>query len=403
MRNSRTLNFSEYLWLIPGVILIPVLTLGTFRGLWESLGIPTTTRNFADLYVVTSAADCIRENSEWSMESLDCTPLDSGMLFNYPPVWAELFHALSFYSNLNIFLGYTFSIVFILSILFLSWSLKNQNIAIEWQLGFVFVAISPTTLFALQRGNIDIIIFVGLVLVFVFLQMRQNVASAILSAFLGTLKIYPFGLGLMWIILGRKHQKSLVLFLLSSILGLVYLFPYIPLIVGRTGQLDTLSFGSSQLIYLLNSYMGLDFDPLLYRIIGTSLFAMCSILAYLILKRVPFFRWLRDNLDADRRIDIFIGSISIFVFTFSLGNNFNYRLILGILLAYGVSQLRINSRFLFFFFLLTLVACWVALAGGGFDPVFLIITWCLACLGSAILINVAAHEIRAVFMGLKKV
>lgn len=88
---------------------------------------PTTTRKFADLYVVTSAADCIREYSDWSMESLDCTPLPSGMIFNYPPVWAEIFHALSFHGHLNTILGYTFSVVFIFSILLLSWSLKNQG------------------------------------------------------------------------------------------------------------------------------------------------------------------------------------------------------------------------------------------------------------------------------------
>ena len=119
MGSKTAFKFSDYLWLIPGVILLPLLTFGTFGNAWKAFGIPTTTRKFADLYVVTSAADCIRENSDWSMVSLDCTPLPSGMIFNYPPVWAELFHALSFHAHLNTILGYIFSIVFIfLSLLF---------------------------------------------------------------------------------------------------------------------------------------------------------------------------------------------------------------------------------------------------------------------------------------------
>ena len=68
------------------------------------------------------------------------------------------------------------------------------------QIGFVLVAISPSTLFVLERGNIDIIIFVGLVLIFILLQNHRYAISAILGAILGTLKIYPFGIGLMWMI-----------------------------------------------------------------------------------------------------------------------------------------------------------------------------------------------------------
>jgi hypothetical protein len=401
MGNKTAFRFSDCLWLIPGVILLPLLTFGTFGNVWKTIGVPTTTRKFADLYVVTSAADCIREYSDWSMESLDCTPLPSGMIFNYPPVWAEIFHALSFHTHLNTILGYTFSVVFIFSILLLSWSLKNQGIDLHWQIGFVLVAISPSTLFVLERGNIDIIIFVGLVLIFILLQKHRYAISAILGAILGTLKIYPFGIGLMWIISGRKHRKSLLLFISSSLLGVIYLFPFIPLITGRTGQLDTLSFGSSQLIYILNSYLEANFDPLFYRIIGTCLLATCSILTYLLFRKIPFFLWLRQNHHANRRIDIFIGAISIYVFTFSLGNNFNYRLIIGILLVYGIAQLQIKSRFLILYVFLVVIACWIALFRGALASLFMMVTWGMACLGSAILINIAIYEIRTAAWKLK--
>jgi len=402
VKQKSNTNYLEYLWATPAVILLPLLTFGTFGDIWDEIGIPATTRKFADLYVVTSAADCLRDNPEWSMVSLDCTPLPSGMLFNYPPIWAELFHALSLHSNLNTLLGYFFSVVFISSVVFLSWSLNSQGVGLKWQLGFVTVAISPTTLFAIERGNIDIIIFVGLVLVFFLLQKRLYMASAIFSSVLGTLKLYPFGIGLMWLALGRKHRKNLMIFLLSSILGVSYLYPYIPLIAGRTGQLDTLSFGSSQLIYVVNRYVEADFDPLFYRIFGTCLFILFSLILYLLLVNTPFFRWLRTNLHTSWRVDIFIASISIYVFTFTLGNNFNYRLIIGILLAFGVGQLRVNSRLLIAYTLLIAIASWISLFGGAFSTVFLFVTWGIACLGLALLMNVGVQELKTSLLSLRR-
>ena len=216
------------------------------------------------------------------------------------------------------------------------------------------------------------------------------------------MKLYPFGIGLMWLALGRKHRKNLIIFLLSSILGVSYLYPYIPLIAGRTGQLDTLSFGSSQLIYVVNRYVEAEFDPLFYRIFGTCLFILFSLILYLLLVNTPFFRWLRTNLHTSWRVDIFIASISIYVFTFTLGNNFNYRLIIGILLAFGVGQLRVNSRLLIAYTLLIAIASWISLFGGAFSTVFLFVTWGIACLGFALLMNVGVQELKTSLLSLRR-
>lgn len=121
----------------------------------------------------------------------------------------------------------------------------------------------------------------------------------------------------------------------------------------------------------------------------------------LFIQKDPVFVWLRQNHHADRRIDIFIGAISIYVFTFSLGNHFNYRLIIGILLVYGIAQLQIKSRFLTLYVFLIVIACWIALFRGALASLFMMVTWGMACLGLAILINIAVYEIRTAAWKLK--
>jgi hypothetical protein len=283
-----------------------------YEDTWRLWYIRPMSPHFGDLRVITGGAESYKQG----YDPLVNNPGDPWQRrMNYPRIWQALY-IMGVNESHTTYLGIAFILLFFVGVYLYLPRISNVIVA------FLFLAIlSPAVLFGIERANIDLVIFFLLSLSIV-LVCKHPVLSMISILFAFSLKLFPvFGL----VVLLRRNQATVCKLAIAS---LVFISFYI---VFTFHDLALISEGTPRSTYL--SY-GIDVFWMVVTRRYTHIIKMCGrILSYfgallVFLCALPAM-WRHDtitNKENERNIDSFRMGSAIYIGTFMLGNNWDYRL-----------------------------------------------------------------------------
>ena len=315
------------------VIVALVLYLGSVvlggRSQWDRLQVPAAKQSFLDLRAITSAWDCERRGVD-PLHANPCDPLQR--TFQYPRLWL-LPGRLGLDEGATVPLGVVVAIVFVLSAL---WFLGPLKI---WE-GFVAAAVlcSPAVMLGVERGNADLVVFAVLVLALALFRSRgklRRALSHLLFLLAAMLKLYP---AFAFSVLARQRRPWLfaaaavvILFVADLLLTLEDLRA-----IRRAlpqSQQFYFTYGAGTLAdAIVNSFdahtgwpgnHGKTVARVFWIVLVVAGFALAAVLGWLWRKRAS--RPLAGR--AGRELDgLWVGA-SIYVGTYVVMRNFDYRLV----------------------------------------------------------------------------
>jgi hypothetical protein len=289
---------------------------------WPRLGVPSGPSLFFDTRNLTAALECRRLGFDPLVES-PCDPW--GRPLNYPRVWLAL-RWLGLNQSHTVLLALVFITLFLGSI-FLLIGHVNLGKGI-----LVAVALcSPSVMFAIERANMDIVVFTLMVLAVLAWRVRRSwadVASPFVVLLAGTAKIYPiFALPAYALMRRRTAAIAAVACAVAFALYALVTIGDIQAIAAIAPQGDYHSFGAR----ILPAAIYHRFVPDRWQggTITKQLLVIVPLLAAAPLVWFPGRRRLPDpdeGADTPTRLAFYAGSM-IFLGTFAIGNNFDYRLV----------------------------------------------------------------------------
>lgn len=308
------------------------------------LRVPVMSPAFADLRLITSTAECVQNESHWSLQSTSCDPWNRP--FNLPSLWAKLFAYLDLTESKTSIIGYLFVLMFSLAAAF--WFhlfIQNTQLSGFYRFGAIVVLfslfISPPVLLLLERGNVDVLIFIGITFS-VFLLRKNTFAAAMLVTILGGMKLFPWA-GLLFIFRSKFSKLSIVMISLLLLFFGFYLAPELGLIRERsTTDFNGISFGVSLVPQFLLTRLGYFEAFMLAHLIGALGFFLCAFTYRRILPRVvhdyPQAILAVFKLDKITK-ETLILLASVFLGTYLVGTSYDYRLVFIIPLLISISSL----------------------------------------------------------------
>jgi hypothetical protein len=294
--------------------------------------VPRMLPPFADMRVVTSGAECIRLGYDVLIEN-PCDPWKRPM--NYPRIWSmpaswglDQSHTVV----LGIFCGLLFFILTFVTIGRLNY--------IE-SLFYALILCSPSAMLAVERGNNDLIIFILLALSLLIIKSKNLILrsfSYMLILFAAALKLYP--IFALTSCLKEKRRNFLFIFIFISIAFGIYLvdnLESLELVSKATPRSTGLSYGSKVIFDIVFpkleklSYVFLNSNiTKLIHIVKLPMLALSLLIfmftAYVLAKHGENIYQKEKPLDINR-IDAFRIGASIYIGTFLIGNNWDYRLV----------------------------------------------------------------------------
>jgi hypothetical protein len=303
------------------------------------LEIPSTTPLFADTRTVTDSIDCLARGQD-PYVTRACDPWHR--LYNYPPIWLDA-RFLGVASRSSNFIGTGLSILSV-CVLLLLFNARSWISAL-----IIFLAVvSPSLLFAVERGNIDQLIFFLLVIGFFWIEHRRALSSVyfsgLLIVLLTVLKIYPIVAATLFLRYRSGVMKTLLVAVFAFTALLLTSGHRLATIFANTPQEAEATFGSYPFFLTIIQHTVpswrpiIEARPIIAKIAAILLGSLAATGGAIYGGR--FERFL-PGIDFERaRGCITVSCLAIFCFVFSAGANFNYRLIflLGVL-AYLVDDI----------------------------------------------------------------
>jgi len=305
------------------------------------MGMPAKQPSFSDLRVIQAASHSLQDK----LNPYKNNPYDPWKrTYNYPPIWIYLLGQFLTPSNIYIF-GIVMIIAFVVTVFIFIGHIPISN-------GFYYavVVVNPVTFLLFERANIDIFIFILTTIYIYFLTFnRQKSVYYLLGLFLSfisILKLYPI-FCLSGVIQHKKtFYKLMLVTVFVFVVYLVSIANLLPLIAKNTPHTYTLSYGCAVLPMILNlALMDTGMHKLLTTITpyltGLTLMAiMTSVAIYYGLKH----KKIEPNNDTIILLAFRIG-VGLFIGTFALGNNWDYRLVVLILTVPQLIEWRRNQIF----------------------------------------------------------
>lgn len=373
---SRYGILREYRWAITPTIFALISLFGLVNQFWWF----SMSKQFGDLIGVTAAVQCVTDNPNWTLAFETCDPF--GRPFNNSTVLINLLSDLGLrYVHTNL-IGYAFTFGLICLCAYLSYKLSEKLASKSIHIVWLLLWNSPSMFLLSERGNIDSLVAV-LVVLFVF-QRKPSFLAFILVLFASLLKFYPLILVLA-IMFSRKISLSIKI-ILSLCFSWIFLlvFEDIPLVYQNTVQIGAISFGIRQPFLFAQEFFDTDWLPPKFQYTSVVPFVALVFLYFL------FYRFttsgkstLKESLPFEPDSARFRSGL-LFLGIFVVGNSYDYRLVfLNIFLAALIFEnkaarpdylvyltLAITSllsfmqfplNFIFDFFLYFFLARWVAM------------------------------------------
>lgn len=281
------------------------------------MGITTMSPYFADVRVITHGA----ESHANGLDPLAENPADPWQRkMNYPRVWQLLF-ALGINESHTTLFGFILIVSFWTGVCLLLPNASNGKLALA-----LAAAASPASLLGMERGNIDLIIFFLMVLS-IWLMQRSAKAGLItlFSAFV--LKLYPV---FAWVTLLRieksRFRKSVWLMSGFAALYLAVTIHDILLIVASTPKGSFFSYGMN-VFWMATAEKSPELGAT-WHLLSWILVVLVAVISIACFWRKEA---ASENPIAPMELDAFRAGAGIYLGTFLLGNNWDYRLIFLIL------------------------------------------------------------------------
>ncbi|RKZ61204.1 MAG: hypothetical protein DRR16_15725 [Candidatus Parabeggiatoa sp. nov. 3] len=294
---------------------------------WTYLGVPSMSPSFADLRDITSALECYRQGFDPLIHN-PCDPWNRPM--NYPRLWLGL-------SSLGLDQSHTFILGILQAILFYAciFIIIIKRLSVSEGLFYGLILCSPAVMLAVERGNNDLMIFVFLSLS-VFLMQKRRILPYFFILMASILKLYPI-VSIMSALREDKKRAIIIMLMVGTLfmIYMIYTWQDVILIGTTVPRSANLSYGSRVLFDGLNpifqSISGLGI-PEHFRTLFSFMAVLFVLVASYLATRLAFIQTHTQNkLITTQYIDSFrIGSI-IYIGTFIIGNNWDYRLIFLIL------------------------------------------------------------------------
>lgn len=349
--------------LIAATLLIWSLILILFKAYgyhetWELWNVPTAKDTFLDFQLIPGSAESFRHGFEPTVNN----PFDPAQrIFNYPAFWR-----LFFYTGVTLKDTIWFG-VFMIILFFLGVFLFPGRLSIASVIGMLLVIFSPAAMLLYERGNVDLIVFFVCAMIVVAESYSAWWATALLM--LGSImKLFPFfGVTVLW---KESKNRFRVYFAACFIVLVVYMAATLNSVEASwnlTMRGDGLSYGTNILI----TRYGIKIGKFLAQWFSASevkwllAYGMLAVALILILLMAVLAFRKQPNADVfdERNLAAFRMGASIYVGTFLLGNNWDYRLAFLVFLAPQLvewmwstnAMYRRLSRLAMF---LVLVSCW---------------------------------------------
>jgi hypothetical protein len=276
---------------------------------------------FADMATITYSVDAFRAG----VDPYIATEFDPyNRVYNYPKLWIYIFD----YLNLNGDKTYIIAMLSITlySILLLK-HLNSCNLNKKQTILLSILLLSPVHFLLLERANGDLYIFMACIISFGLLKYNNTLfryVSLLLILFAFSLKLYPIVLMVPFLL--RIEQKKhfiicLLVFLIYLPIYLYFNFDILKLISQNTPQVTYLSYGRRVIFQKFIE------DKFLITILSTIFSIACLAVTLLITSTKRNSVFIDNAVHNDYKTSIFIAGSLIYLFTFMLGNNFEYRLI----------------------------------------------------------------------------
>ena len=310
-------------------LLLPLLYLYGYNNTLRLWNVPIMSPHFADLRTITGGAESYAQG----IDPMINNPGDPwGRRMNYPRVWQSLY-ALGVNQEHTTLIGISMISLFFIGVIM---TLPNANYA---TISLVMLAVfSPATLLGVERGNIDLLIYFLVALSVVSVGKWQIISIlSMLTSFV--LKLFPI---FCFVVLLRLRmlvflKYALIVFVFSFFYA-CYTFSDLVLIRDGTPKSTFLSYGLNVFwmrAMAYNATLGWAARVIAYTTLFGFFYCSCNAL-----RRKDF-----DGQNGDRYNDIFLDSFragaSIYLGTFMLGNNWDYRLIF---LIFSIPQLVVWVR-----------------------------------------------------------
>ena len=297
---------------------------------------------FADWTVIISAMKCKLQGYDVFLDN----PCD---FWNRKHVYGSLLLFLPYSTNFNNLYSIYLPIFF--NLLFLYVVISHINFKkIEQVLIYILFIFSPATLLAVERFNIDILIFLILLLI---CYLRSNLFKSILIVMISLAKFYPVITSIVFLFKGISKKNLSYLFMTVAFVTLIFFFDSNNLtkVFSNISQATAnyqLAFG---IMHFSNfPILNTKFPVEHLLIFSVSLMSIIFFFSYLILKKDEFLKDFNFEIYSDKLF--FIGN-SVCVFTYLLLSNFIYREIF-IFLALPFLFKMINQSIFSKFFVLAI-------------------------------------------------
>lgn len=319
MTRTKLLVFIVTILLLASSVFLYVLAENDF--LIRKYNIPLHPPGFWDTTQIGIAAESYAQGYDPLVENPQNV---SGTRLNYPRIWHLIFALGIDQSDTNL-IGSIFVILFFLGT-GIYW-FSNEFDDITYYV-LAFALLSAAVMLGLERANIELVLFF-----IISLALAVSNSSAISAFFLfmfaSVLKLYPV-FGIVYL-LKENAKRFWVMFLSGLGIFIVYLiltFKDMLLVYSGSAKLPGSSFGMNVW------WMGLNHPRFLKLGLAENIIHLCSILSFVMVFMV--FVWallsgLRIS-DTDRfrkgeHLDGFRAGAGIFIFSFVVINNMDYRLI----------------------------------------------------------------------------
>jgi hypothetical protein len=285
---------------------------------WQYLGVSTGDGFFADMAVITAASDC-----QLPYEDIVIRNCLGGIPpFNYPRIWVILGRLVGISFSDTAPLAIAAIISFLLTYLFIF----RKTATTHW-LYVTALVCSPVVMLALQRANSDLIIFCFVALSAVFITRQKLFSAVLLLLVASALKLYPI-----FALFALLNQAKNYLVLLC--VGLFCLYCYLTindltLIATATPRADSISYGKFVLVDYMNRHFSsmASLTPLALLHTLVSIAAVSLPLIFVFLKKQIDLPLPGLVVAPTFQNTLFLAGAGIYVCTFFIGNNWDYRLI----------------------------------------------------------------------------
>jgi Glycosyltransferase family 87 len=310
---------STFLYLAGSVCLIMAGLFFTYgyEKTWHLWNIPTFMPYLADARLITAAA----ESHALGYDPLIRNPRDPwGRPMNYPRVWQLLFYLRLCQAD-TIYFGVIFAAVFFSGVFLIT---KNIDRSTAWLM--TCAVFSPAVLLGLERGNNDLLVFFLLSLA-VYVVKKSRVGTTVVIGLSFVLKLYPiFGLAIFL----RERKRVFLAIMMSSIIvcGIYTMIVFDELRLIRLATPTTTALGLSYGLDVAWMRAGTS------RPDATIVLRIVSYAAVLLTAAFSLFHAGRrvDSMDDQNgHMDSFRVGASAYIGTFLIGGNWDYRLMILLL------------------------------------------------------------------------